>query len=121
MVDSMKKKKKNPIKTISFIALAVLLFCILFLDDITILSTVVLHRGTGAPATQFVWGIVIYMLLFLFLPALSGVIVGAVVAVKAFLDKDGSSCKFFGIITAIELLVVLIVLLITIYLLNISH
>ncbi|MBO6148040.1 MAG: hypothetical protein J6O55_01730, partial [Lachnospiraceae bacterium] len=87
----MKQKKKNPIKTISFIALAVLLFCILFLDDITILSTVVLHRGTGAPAPQFVWGIVIYMLLFLFLPALSGVVVGAVVAVKAFLDKDGSS------------------------------
>ncbi len=109
-------KHKGIAQKILFALLAIALFCALFLDDIIILGTVLHGQGGGKFLPFFLICILIYILLFLALPALVNIAAGVWMLIRASKEEDGKSLRVFGAITAFQVLFFIILLLISVFL-----
>ena len=116
----MKKKERSSRTPWHLILAAILLFCFLFLDDIIIISTVLFNPGenavSGAAFPFFITCILVYIVVFLALPAIFSAVLSGTVILRSVLDRNGKSAGIFGIITVIELGIVFLLYLISNYL-----
>ncbi len=109
-------KHKGIAQKLLFALLAIALFCALFLDDIIILGAVIHGQGGGRFVPVFLICILIYIILFLALPALVNIAAGVWMLVRASKEEDPKSFRVFGAITVFHVLTFIILLLISVFL-----
>ena len=93
--------------------IAVAVFCALFLDDIIILGTVIRGHSGGGVFPVLLVCILIYIILFLALPALVNAAAGVWMLIRATKEEDSKSFKVFGALTAFHVFFFIILCLIS--------
>ena len=91
-------------------------FLALFLDDIFILGAIIRGQRAEGAFGIYLGCAAAYVLLFLALPALIGLIFGACMLIRSVMESETGNAKAFGVLTAFQFVLFLLLFTLFIYL-----